>query len=242
MAIVPLSDQAESQWKLLFRIGATAGIAQLLIMVIQLVVFSVWPPPTSAASFFALFERNWLLGLLSLDLLYILNNMLLIPIYLALYVALKRTNESAMLLALILGLVGISAYFSSSVAFEMLSLSGQFTTADGPSRSILLSSGQTLLEMYKGSAFDVYYVLNAAALLILAFVMRRSPVFTRVTAAWGIAAGILMIVPSSAGTLGMIFALASLAPWAVFLVLITISFIRLGKSDTGWEAGADVSG
>lgn len=242
MTIVPLSDQVEPQWKLLFRIGAAAGIAQLLIMVIQLVVFSVWPPPTSAAGFFALFERNWLLGLLSLDLLYILNNMLLIPIYLALYAALKRTNESAMLLALILGLVGISAYFSSSVAFEMLSLSGQFTAAEGTSRSILLSSGQTLLEMYKGSAFDVYYVLNAAALLILAFVMHRSPVFTRVTAAWGIAAGILMVVPSSAGTLGMIFALASLAPWAVFLVLITIKFISLGKSDAHQEAGVAVSG
>lgn len=241
MTTVPFTDQAESQWKLLYRIGAVAGMAQLLIMVIQLVVFSVWPPPTNAANLFALFERNWMLGLLSLDLLYILNNMLLIPIYLALYAALKRTNESAMLLALILGLVGISAYFSSSIAFEMLSLSGQFAAAEETSRSILLSSGQTLLEMYKGSAFDVYYVLNAAALLILACVMRRGPVFTRVSAAWGLAAGILMIVPSSAGTLGMIFALASLAPWAVFLVLISIRFIALGKPETRQGAGIAVS-
>jgi len=242
MSYASLSDPSETQWNLLYKVGAAAGIAQLLIMMIQLVVFSIWPPPASAVGFFALFERNWLLGLLSLDLLYILNNMLLIPIYLALYAALKRTNESAMLLALVLGLVGIAAYFSSNIAFEMLSLSGQFNAADGASQTILLSSGQTLLEMYKGTAFDVYYVLNAAALLILAFVMRRSPVFSRATAAWGLAAGILMIIPSSAGMVGMIFALASLAPWAVFLVLITIRFTRLVKADTHVTVGSALTG
>lgn len=229
MTNIPLNDQSETQWNLLFKIGAAAGAAQLLIMVIQLFVFVQWPPPASVDGFFTLFQHNWLLGLLSLDLLYILNNILLIPIYLALYAALKRTNESAVLLALVLGLVGIAAYYSSSVAFEMLSLSRQFTVADEASRSVLLSAGQTLLELYKGSAFDVYYVFNAAALLILASVMRRNPVFSRATSAWGMAAGILMVIPSNAGTLGIIFALASLAPWAVFLVLITIRFLKLAN-------------
>jgi hypothetical protein len=84
-----------------------------------------------------------------------------------------------------------------------------------------------MLELYKGTAFDVYYVLNGAALLILAFVMRRSSAFTRATAGWGIAAGVLMTIPSSAGMIGLIFALASLVPWAVFLVLITRRFFKM---------------
>ncbi len=228
----------EDRWAPLLKIGATAAIAQMVIMVVQIIVFTAWPPPTSVEGFFELFQRNWLLGLLSLDLLYILNNMLLIPIYLALYAALKRTNEAVMLLALIFGLVGIAAYFSSSVAFEMLSISGQYNAADAVSRTSLLSAGQTLLELYKGTAFDVYYILNAAWLLMLAFVMWRSPVFNRATARWGIAAGILMIIPSSAGTLGMIFALASLAPWAVFLTLIARRFLQLATTKMHKEIGS----
>ncbi len=78
----------------------------LAIMIAQIAVFIAWPSPDTVEGFFALFQDNWLLGLLSLDLLYLFNNALIIPIYLALYMALKRNHESAMLIALVIGLVG----------------------------------------------------------------------------------------------------------------------------------------
>lgn len=94
---------------------------------------------------------------------------------------------------------------------------------------MLLAAGQALLAIYKGTAFNVYYVFNAAALLILAVVMLRSNVFGRGAAYWGLASGILMTVPSTAGMLGMVFALASLAPWMVFCVLVARSLFQLAK-------------
>jgi hypothetical protein len=94
---------------------------------------------------------------------------------------------------------------------------------------MLLAAGQGMLATYKGTAFDMYYVFNAAALLILAVVMLRSTVFPRAAGTWGLISGILMAIPSTAGGLGMVFALASLLPWMVFCVLIARRLFRLSR-------------
>jgi hypothetical protein len=222
--------QSNTKWKSLFRIGGVAALIQVLLMPIQIIIFVAWPPPSTVIDWFTLFEKNWLLGLLSLDLLYIVDNALLGLIYLALYVALKRASESFMMIAVTLGFVGIAAYFASNTAFEMLSLSNQYAAATTDSqRWMLLAAGQAMLAVYKGTAFDVYYVLNAVALLIIAAVMLRSTVFSKLTAYAGLLAGVLMSVPSTAGTIGPVFALASLVPWAIFVVLVARRFFQLGR-------------
>ena len=220
---------ADASWGLLYRIGGTAAVLSVLLIPIQIAIFIAWPPPEAIADWFALFRSSWLLGLLSFDLLYLLNNALLILIYLALYTALARANQSLMTIALVLGLVGIAAYYASNVAFEMLDLSGQYAAATTETeRAAVLAAGRALLAVYTGTAFDVYYVFNAIALLIVAAVMLRSRVFSRATAYSGLVAGILMAAPSSAGTIGMVFALASLAPWIVFCILVARRLLQLG--------------
>jgi len=166
-----------------------------------------------------------------MDLIYIANNTVLILIYLALYTALKPVHASASLIALVLGLVGIAAYFSSNTAFEMLSLSRQYAAAVSEAqRTALLGAGQSMLAIYGGTAFDVYYVFNAATLLIFSVLIMHSPWFTRTIAAMGLASGILMIIPSTAGTIGLILSLVSLLPWVIFLILITPRLFRLSKN------------
>lgn len=211
----------DSRWKNLYKITGMTTVVMVAIIPIQILVYTIYPPPDTVLGFFTLFQKSWLLGLLSMDLLYILNNMLLGLIYLALYLALKRHGESLMTIALMLGLLGIAAYFPSNTAFEMLSLSNQYAAAATETqRALFLSAGEAMLAIYIGTAFNVYYVLNAAALLIFAVMMLRSDVFSKATGYAGLIAGILMIIPSTAGTLGLIFALASLVPWTVFSVLI----------------------
>ena len=232
MNIEPCAKRADPRWNNLYKVGAAAALAMLAIMAAQVIVFIAWPPPETVEGFFTLFQQNWLLGLASLDLLYIVNNALLILLYLALYAALKRTAESAMLIALVLGLVGIAAYNASNTAFEMLALSSQYAAAGTDAqRAIFLGAGQAMLAIYRGTAFDVYYVLNAAALLILTVVMLRSTIFSKTTACIGIVAGVLMIIPSTAGTIGLIFSLASLVPWAVFSALVARRFFQLAASN-----------
>jgi hypothetical protein len=226
-----ITEIRDSRWRGLFKAGGIAALTMFVLMIIQIVVYTAWPLPSTVEGYFTLFQRNWLLGLLSFDLLYIVDSVLLIFIYLALYIVLRRASESAMLIALVLGIVGIAAYFASNTAFEMLSLSGQYATATTEAqRTMLLNSGQVMLETYTGTSFDIYYVLNMVYLLIVSPVMLRSKLFSRKTAYLGLAAGILMIIPSSAGTLGLYFSLASLIPWAIWLILVGRKLLQYGST------------
>jgi len=225
------ANQSE-KWKLLYKVAGNASIAMLIIMVIQIIIYVVWPPPETSIEFFNLFQSNWFLGLLSLDLLYIFNNAILVLIYLALYFSLREVNETAMLIGLVLGLVGITAYFASNMSFEILNLSNQYALSTSESYQIsLLTAGDALLAIYRGTAFNVYYVLNAVTLLIFSLVMYRSKNFSKTPAIIGLISGVLMSIPSTAGTIGLIFSLASLIPWAFFLVLISRKFFRFSKKE-----------
>jgi hypothetical protein len=225
-----------SPWKPLYRVGGAAALTIVGIMVIQIIVFIASPPPSTVLGYFTLFHKNGLLGLLSFDLLYVVDNALVIPLYLALYAALRRASPSLMTIALAFGLVGIAAYFASNTAFEMLSLSSQYATATTTVQRVqILAAGQAMLATYQGTAFNVYYILGAIATLIISVVMLRSAIFGKITAYAGITAGALMLIPSTAGTIGLIFAFCSLVPTATWLILIARRLFRLGQNGSKAE-------
>jgi hypothetical protein len=82
------------------RWGAVAAIAVVAIIPVQIAIFALRPPPADVRGFFELFEQSPLLGLLSLDLLYLLNNALMISVYLGLAACLYKANQSAIITAL----------------------------------------------------------------------------------------------------------------------------------------------
>lgn len=135
-----------------------------------------------------------------------------------------------MIIALVLGLLGISAYLSSNKAFEMLSISNLYYAADSETaKTILLASGQTMLSSWRGTAFDIYYVLNGITLIIISCVMFKNSIYSNKIAVIGLLSGVLMMIPSTAGTIGLVFSLASLIPWAVFAILVSIKFLQLSN-------------
>lgn len=217
----------EDSWRGIGKTGAMAAFAMLAIMIAQIAIYIIWPPPASVDGFFRLFRENKFLGLLSMDLLYIVNNTLLILFYLGIFSVLKRQSFSAALIALVLGVVGVAAYYSSNTAFEMLSLAKLHAAADEAQRTVFLAAGQSMLEVYQGTAFDTYYILNGIALIVIAVLCLQSRVFSKTTAVIGLLAGILMSIPSTAGKVGLIFSLLSLIPWAVFSILVAIRLLRI---------------
>lgn len=148
-----------------------------------------------------------------------MSNLLTLLLYAALAVVLWRVSRSAVVIALGLGGIGMAAYMSSPRPIEMLHLARAYAEAGPAEGAALLATGEGMLATWTGTAFDVYYVLNFAALLIFGILIYRSTVFSRATAVWGLAAAVLMAVPSNVGTIGLAFALASLIPWSVFAVL-----------------------
>src|SRR5690349_24419926 len=89
----------------LHRVAAFAALLSAVLIPVQVAVFLVWPPPLdgTAVDWFTLLREHRLAGLVDLDLLLVVDNVLLIPILLALYVALRRAYPSLMLLAVSLG-------------------------------------------------------------------------------------------------------------------------------------------
>jgi len=216
--------------KKLYKIAGIATVIIVIFIPIQIFIYGMYPPPDTPKGFFELFNENWLLGLLSLDLLYIVNNTLIIFIYLGLFAALKRTNLEYMTIAIVIGFIGIAAYYSSTVIFEMKALSQQYMEATSPEiKEQIISSGNLLLLRFNGTAFDIYYVLNALTLIISSRVMLMDNTFSKATAIWGLIAGGLMIIPSTAGMLGLILSLVSLIPWTIFSILIAKRFFKLDK-------------
>jgi hypothetical protein len=228
------SEIADQQWNSIYIIGAVAALVMVVIVPIESFVFILSPPPNTALGYFTLFQKNPFLGLLSLDLLLAVNSVLLILIYLALYGTLRSTNQPLMTLGFILSLVGIAAYFSSNPSFEMLSLSNQYSLATTEAeKSSLLAMGRAMLAIYTGTAYNVYYFLNAVALLIFSFVLLRSSIFSSATAYSAVLAGVLMLVPPTVGTIGIYISLLSLLPWTVWLILFGRRLFQLARIQDG---------
>lgn len=217
-------------WKKLYKVAGISALVIVLIIPVQVVIFSVFPPPEDSISFIQLFHDNWLLGLLSLDLLYYFNNGFLVVFYLGLFASMRKVDFSGMLIALVLGFIGIAIYYVSSIGFEMLAVSKQYFQTDSIElKQQLIAIGHGLILRYKGTAFDVYYVFNAIALILIAKTMFKSVEFGKTAAIWGLIAGIFMIIPSTAGTIGLIFSLISLIPWIVFSVIVGRKMLIMAK-------------
>ena len=229
---------ADVAWKLLYRIAGAAVVISFVLLFVAIAVYSFSPPPTTVVASFAQFQANRLVGLVDLDLVMLIDSVLMIPVFLAFYVALRRASESLMALGTTVGLVGIAVYLTTNPAFSMLTLSDQYATATTDAqRAIFLAAGQAMLTTWTGTAYDVSYVMGGVAGLIVAAVMLRSNVFGKAPAYVGIVLNAMMLVPPTVGPIGIIVSFLSLVPLAIWYVLIARRLFQLGSIAPRVQAG-----
>lgn len=215
----------------LYRIAQYLSLVMLILIPLQIVVFIIAPPPTTVKGFFELYQQSPFLGLLSLDFLYLFNNAIIAVIYLALFMLLYNEKPVTVILAFMFGLIGIACYYPSNPAFEMMTLSHQFTQALPELKSIYLAAGEAVMASYTGTTFNAYYVLSTLCLLLFSYAILKSRHFHKSVGLWGLVSGFFMIVPSSAGKLGMVFSLLSLVPWVIFVILLMNKFNKLAMKN-----------
>jgi hypothetical protein len=199
------SEAADPTWKYLYISGGIAALlavfvfrrnlgAELSLMGMMSIV-NIPPLPISAADWISLFQSNRLVGLTYLNFFDIVEYLLVGLLFLALYGALRKTAKSAMLIATVLGLIGITVYMASNQAFAMLALSERYAAArTSAEQSNLLAAGEALLAednpgfLYQGTGIYLSLFLILLAGLIISVVMMRSRVFGKTTAIMGILA------------------------------------------------------
>jgi uncharacterized protein DUF4386 len=223
---------ATSGWHTLFRIAGIAAFTVVALIPVQALVYILWPPPTGVRDYFSVFQRNALLGLLDLDVLLIVDQLLIVLVILGLYVALRHADPSLILVGIAAGLVGaVLMIVSREATFSMYSLSQQYAAATSDAeRAALEAAGQTLLTVYNGTSFSVGYFLTGLATLLFSIVMLRSAPFSRLTGVAGVAAGVTGLVPASMGTLGFVLSFASLIPLIVWLFLVGRQLLSAGHT------------
>jgi hypothetical protein len=178
---------------------------------------------------FQLLQDNTLAGLVDLDLLLVVDNVLLVVIALALFVALRRTSPSITTIATSLWFLAIAMFIASNPAIEMLSLSDRFgAAATEGERSALLGAGQAFLASWEGSAFHVSYVVGQIAGILIGVVMLKDKDFGRAipyALIIGNVVGFGLYVP----TVGVsISAFSGVVLW-VWYILIARRFLQLGR-------------
>lgn len=222
-------NNTDARWNWLYKIGAAAAALFVVFMPIQILVFFVSPPPDSVSGWFALFQANRLFGLLDLDLLLMVDQVLTMLLFLALYVALKETSESLMAIGLVLGLVSTVLFIASNPAFAVLLLSDQYAAAATEAqRAALLAAGQAVMVTYEGSAFHASYILGSVASIIVSAVMLRSRVFSKAAAILGVVSNVIALglyVPQ-VGVYISVFSVVLLWAW---ILLIGLRFITFGR-------------
>ncbi len=91
-------DSADPRWKYLYRIGAITCLIEIIIIIFSIIAYFIWPYKPGVSStidIFTTLQKDRLGGLISIDLLFLVANLISILLVLALYVALKRVNEKS---------------------------------------------------------------------------------------------------------------------------------------------------
>jgi len=226
------AEFASSGWSSLYQLGGIASLLLVAIVIIQLIVFTIAPPPLdgTAIDWFTLFQKNAIIGLIDFEFLMIIYVILYIPIALALYTLLRQFNPSWTAIYLVLSIVGVMCFIAARPVFEMLYLSNGYAAAKTESeRAIFLAAGEAKVATFHGTAFYINYILGSLTGLIISWVMLKTTLFSKATAYVRIASSICdfgLFVP----TIGMFIAIFSMLFLVIWNIMIARRLFQLAKA------------
>jgi len=230
---VVTTPAGDAEWKGLFKIAGWAAVISLVFFPIQIASFMIKPYPEAITGWFELMRDSPFLGLIDLDLLLVMDQVLVAIIILALYAALRKAGQSLMTTGLAIGLVSVALFIASNPAFGMLSLSSQyFSAATEAERISLLGAGQALMATWQGSSFQISYLLGSLAPILISVIMLRSNLFSKTTAYLGILANVVALglyIP----VIGVYISVFSVVILWVWYLLIARGLFRLAREIPG---------
>ena len=220
------TDDTTTRWRGVLATAAAGAILTAVFVPLQVALFVAFPPPASRSvgAWFDLFNGSPILGLLSLDLLMMVEQVLAVPVILALFLLVYRTASSAALLGAAAWLMGAVLFLGSNTGFEMLALARGYAGAAPADQAAYLASGQGMLASYwdMGTSFVFGYVLSAVGGILLGASLVRA-------GALGRAAGWLLVVANVIG-LGIFLPGVGIAVSLFSVLLLWAWYLRIGWS------------
>jgi hypothetical protein len=169
----------------------------------------------------------------------VINQIIIIPAYFAVFAALRKTNFPLALFALITCLIGATIFITTNTALPMLELSRKYAVESSDTQKMLLAAaGEAMLARGMHGSLGVFlgFLLPDVGGFLLAVAMLHGKVFNLATALSGIFGSVLMaiyfvlvtFVPSvkeMATAVAMPGGLLLMA----WMVLFTIRLFQLGR-------------
>jgi hypothetical protein len=234
------SEYADQRWRDIYRIGGIASLLVAASITFAVAAYFIWPYTPgieSTESILQTLHTNRLSGLIALDVLTVPIVLLNVLPLLAMYMALRRVNESYALVALVLGLIAVPMLLTARPVTEMVMLSDKYAAATTlAARSQYLAAADALLEHFSGTAWMIESFCLILSGLISSLLMLRSPVFGRTTAYVGIVTSLVgfgFILPVIGPLLFFVNTMLSI----VFNVLLARGLLRFGRQIDRMERG-----
>jgi hypothetical protein len=219
----------------IYRAAAAALITMFVVVAVQIAVFSISAPPTDPEGWLAAYRDNPVLGFVNADGLYVLTNVLVFPMYVALWIRLHVAAPVVAGAGLVAAALSLAVYLPTNVSVELGIVASDAEGATGEARTAAVGAVEALVARSVGTAFVAYYLLGAVAIGLFGWALHATRVWGRTAAIMALASGALMLVPSSFGTVGIVVSFVSLVPWMWFCVIAVRRLWRDGgvPAETG---------
>ncbi len=221
--------------KWLYRVG---GIAALVFGIAYIVIIALYvpmgAPPSGTEARLTYVAGNTTLwwGILGLS---VLTDLLLVPVALSLYLALKGINRNAMLVAT--AFVGLFIVLDLALTWTnyavVITLSRNYAAATSDAqRAVIVAAATYPTAMLESSLLFVYNTLTlSVGIFMIGFVMLKG-IFSKRTAYLGLVTGVLGIVavvgPFFLSALSLTIIVASLLT-TVWVLFVGYKLYRLGQ-------------
>ncbi len=232
---------SEKQWNDIYTLGGIATILALTGISLDVVIGNInggdlSALPQTAIDRFAQFHENKFQGLYHLDLANIIIQLILIPVYFALFAVHRNINKAFGFLALIVFLFGSVIMVANNTALPMLELSNKFFATTIESQKVLYAAaGESMLAQGAHGSPGIFlgFFIPNIANLIMSVVMLKGKVFSKTNSWIGIIGSVLMlmyVILVNFGTGVEKMATAFAMPGGLLLMVWMIMFmIRLFK-------------
>lgn len=246
-------DTGEFRDRGMYWAGGVCAIAAVAVVLVEATVILATGKLASsydASEWFALFQKGRLVGLVDCAVLDVAVAVLLVPMFLGIYAAMKQQRPTAATLGLALALLGIAVYIPTNRAIFLLDASDLYASATTEAaKSMYIAQGQALMGLGRfGMFWSTGFLIMAVSMLVLSLAMLRDVAFGKAGALTGILAGSLILgngisiafVPVDVGWTSTILAgsggLVSFAWW----ILVGLKLLALGR--VGAQRSAPSSG
>lgn len=238
-------EQSESQWKSIYVLGGVTTCIALAGILLDVIIGNVTGGnlsalPQTAIERFVQLQDNTLLGLYNLDLLNIVNQLILIPAYFALYAAHRNVKNAYAALAFIIFLTGTIIFVATNTALPMLELSNKyFASTSETEKTLLAAAGEAMLARGAHGSLGVFigFMLPNIAGIIMSVVMLTGKIFSKTTSWLGIAGSFFILVyivmvtfASEAKNIATTIAMPGGLMAMVWMILFAVKLLKLGKS------------